>query len=257
MHGSLIGKMFVSKTNVIGSNPIHVVFFYFILINVLGILEMSFVYRVKSKKLRLKKKLKFFGKRFKKYLVTCKLNRKRVDFFSGLVENSCIHNWAGIGMVNNFTMISSYIVISCMRRALNFLFFCLKRKQKIFLASNDFRARTYLNKIKCSFLFRKRLMFYTKPWVAGFFSNVNRKRRRRCIPDLVVSLTPDFDAMIVKEAFIILRPSIGLSGGKYGLNVVDFPIIVDGLFLSYAFCLVKIILDFYFLTLRKKLISRK
>lgn len=228
--------------------------FYF-LVKILGNLKMysKYKYKISHKKLSLKRKLNFRG-RLKKSFSICnsRLNKKKIDFFSGSFENNYINNWAGVGIFNNFTLISSYIVISCMRKALNFLFFCLKTRQKIFLVSNDFKIRKYLEKIKFSFLFKRRLMVYSNSWVAGFFSNVYRRKRRKFIPDLIISLTPDFDGMIVRESFIILRPTIGLTGGKYGLNTVDFPILVDGLFLSYAFLLIKIVLDFYFLTLKKK-----
>lgn len=212
---------------------------------------MRLKYKIKYKKLSFRKKLNF-KKRLKRCVMASRLNKKKISFFTGLVKNSCVHNWAGVGVFGNFTLLSSYIVISCMRKALNFLFFCLKNRQKVFLASNDFSVRGYLENVKLSFLFKRRLMFNTKAWMSGLFSNIYKHKRKRFIPDLVVSLTPDFDGMIVKEAFIILRPSIGLVGGRYSLNSVDFPILVDGLFISYAFSLVKIVLDFYFITLKKK-----
>lgn len=178
------------------------------------------------------------------------------SFFGGVILTKKTNsNYLLETSINNCFFILPHIVFFFLKKAFNLLFYSIRKRANVLLVSNELSLRSFLLNYKYLPFSGRNLQLSYKGWIPGSLSNF------RCIldyklPDLVVSLSSDFDDGILREAFSILRPSIGLVEGKYFLNLADYSILINGSLISHGKALTKLIVDYFFILKRRRKYKR-
>jgi hypothetical protein len=183
--------------------------------------------------------------------------RSKVLYFfggalKGKTKQEAVGNFVSNFFCNGIFYMSLNFSFFSLKKALNLIYSHIEMKRGILIGSHLLELRDFFACFRRFFFFRKFLKLTSYGWSAGTLSNFLYTRRIRFFPDLVVAPAADFDAHIVKEAFIVLRPCVALTGGKFSVNFSDYPMFSSGNLVSFGKAITKLIVDGYFLRFKKK-----
>lgn len=200
-------------------------------------------------KIKKKKKISFF------------YNRSKFLYFFGGVSKEIkskgsVSNYISMFFQSGFNFLFLNVIFFLQKKAFFMLYSNIFGNQKILIASHLIELRQFFRKVNF-FFFRKNLELSRLGWFSGSLSNFFLGGNHlRFFPNLVVCPAADYDAHIVQESYSVLRPTVGLTDGRFSINFLDYPIYIAGNLVSYGKALSKLVIDGFFLKKKKNVFNK-